>query len=358
MPDWTLFTFIGETVTNATNAFVVPAAADLIYKLQMTALLGVTLYFVLTGYAIATGSIEAPFPTFIKQCVKIVIIASFALTADGYHAHVVETFQGLETGLSSVLDASSATPPTSIYETLDGVLNKGATMASTCLDHALEAGWNIGAAVSWVLAAVFISLGTLAFALVGGVNIIMAKFALAILFALGPLFILALMFPVTSKFFDSWMGQVLNYTFTVVILALIMSFGIVAFDHFVASANLSGDGQQHPFMVGLQVLGLTVALTFIAKQATGIAAGLAGGVSMAALGLRQILAPAKPLADAVNPLAQRTKLDPRTGLQTTSSRAEHFMMGRTMWNPAYKQAVKEHMQSNWGRANGGSLKRG
>lgn len=358
MADWTLFTFIGETVTNATNALVVPAAADLIYKLQMTALLGVTLYFVLTGYAIATGSVEAPFPTFIKQCVKIGFISVFALTADGYHTHVVETFQGLETGLSSVLDASSAAPPGSIYETLDNVLNKGAGLASTCLDHALEAGWNIGAAVSWVLAALFISLGTLVFALVGGVNIIVAKFSLAILFALGPLFILALMFPATAKFFDSWIGQVLNYIFTVVILAMVMAFGIAAFDHFVATANLSGDGQQNPYMVGLQVLGLTLALTFIAKQASGIASGLAGGVSMAALGLRQILSPAKPLVDAVNPLAQRTRLDPRTGLQTNSSRAEHFMMGRTAWNPAYRQAVKEHMQTGWGRANGGSMKKG
>lgn len=34
MSDITLFTFIGDTVTNATDAFVTPAAANLMFKLQ------------------------------------------------------------------------------------------------------------------------------------------------------------------------------------------------------------------------------------------------------------------------------------------------------------------------------------
>ena len=61
MADITLFQFLGETVTNATGAFVEPAASNLMYGLQMLALTGVTLYMVLMGYAIGTGSVEAPF---------------------------------------------------------------------------------------------------------------------------------------------------------------------------------------------------------------------------------------------------------------------------------------------------------
>ena len=55
MDELTLFTFIGETITNATNAFMVPAANELMFKLQMAVLAGVTLYIVISGYAVATG---------------------------------------------------------------------------------------------------------------------------------------------------------------------------------------------------------------------------------------------------------------------------------------------------------------
>lgn len=360
MADITLFQFIGETVVNATSAFVEPTASSLMYGLQMLALTGVTLYMVLMGYAIGTGSVEAPFAAFMKQCVKIIIVAAFALSADGYNNHVVAALTGLETGLSGLLNANSASPSSSIYQTLDLMLGKGFDLASLCLQRASEAGWDIGASLSWWGSALLIALGTLVFALIGGVNIIIAKFSLAIMFALGPLFILCLMFPVTSKFFDGWLGQVLNYIFSVVILALIMSFGVVAFDHFVSGVNLNVDasGGQNPFMVAAQVLGLTIALGWIAMQAKGMASGLAGGVAMQAMSLRQIVAPAASAMRTVSPFKQATRLDPRTGHQTTGSRAEHFMMGRTAWNPAYRQAVQERMSQGWKRADGGNVKKG
>lgn len=361
MADITLFQFIGETVTNATSAFVEPTASNLMYGLQMLALTGATLYMVMMGYAISTGAVEAPIPSFMKQCVKIIIVAAFALSADGYNNQVVAALNGLETGLSDLLNANSASPSSSIYQTLDTVLDKAFELAALCLQRASEAGWDIGAALSWWGAALCISLGALVFALIGGVNIIIAKFALAIMFALGPLFILCLMFPVTAKFFDSWLGQVLNYIFTVVILALIMSFGVVAFDHFVNGVNLNVDasGGQNPFMVGMQVLGLTVALGWIAMRAEGMASGLAGGVAMQAMSLRQIVAPAASALRKVSPLAQSTRLDPRTGHQTTASRVEHLAMGRSVWarNPAYRAAVKERIQQAWTRPDGGDVKK-
>ena len=83
MDELTLFTFIGETITNATNAFMVPAANELMFKLQMAILAGVTLYIVMSGYAVATGSMESPFWTVMKQWAKILFIAYFAFTAEG-----------------------------------------------------------------------------------------------------------------------------------------------------------------------------------------------------------------------------------------------------------------------------------
>lgn len=272
----TLFTFIGETITNATNAFMVPAANDLMVKLQLAILAGVSLYITGSAYSMMTGSMESPFWTVFKQWAKIIIISYFALTADGYHEQVIGTLNGIETGLSDVLKINTAgAPAASIYQTLDEVVNKGAQLASTAMQQASDAGWNLGAAAAWFITGIFVSVGTLIFAIVGGVNIIVAKFSLAVMFALGPLFIACAMFPMTAKFFDSWIGQVLNYIFTIVILALIMSFGLVAFDSFIAGVEFDGNGVQNPYIVGLQVLGLTLILSWIAMQAAGMASGLA-----------------------------------------------------------------------------------
>ncbi len=364
MTELTLFTFIGETITNATNAFMVPAANELMLKLQMAVLAGVTLYIVMSGYAVATGSMESPFWTVMKQWAKILFIAYFAFTVDGYHEQVVGTLSGIETGLSDVLKISSpGAPPSTIYQTLDEVVNKGAQLASIALQQASDAGWNIGAAASWFITGIFISIGTLIFAIVGGVNIIVAKFSLAVMFALGPFFIACAMFPMTSQFFDRWLSQVMNYIFTIVVLALIMSFGIVAFDGFISGVDLTGEGVQNPYIAGLQVFGLTLILSWVAMQAGNMASGLAGGVSTSALSLRQIasgaMSPARAVGAAhnvVNPTA--TRLDPRTGHQTTARRAEHLAMGRSVWarNPAYREAIKERLASAWAKQPGGDVK--
>ena len=108
-----VFQFIGETVKNATDAFVEPAASSLMFSLQMLVLTGVTLYITMTGYAISTGAVESPFWTFVKQCMKIILIAFFALTADGYITGVMGAINGLESGLSQAMNGGAA--PMTIY---------------------------------------------------------------------------------------------------------------------------------------------------------------------------------------------------------------------------------------------------
>lgn len=361
MDDPMVFQFIGDTVKNATDAFVTPAASNLMFALQMVALTGVTLYIVLTGYAISTGAIESPFWTFIKQCIKIVIIAAFALTVDGYVDSVMPALAGLESGLADALNTTGGPPPASIYEVLDKSLGKGLEIVGQCFQKADEAGWNIGAALGWVIAGLVVAAGTVLVTMLGGANIIVAKFSIAIIFALGPLFIMALMFPATAKFFDSWLGQALNYILTVVIMAVIMTFAMKAYDVFIESADFSGSGEANPMFAALQIGALTGVLIWIILQVSGIASGLAGGISMAAMGIRHLTMPVTDTkrmvmgaGNMVNPMT--TRRDMQSGMMVTARRANHLIAGNTMWNPAYRQHVLQNMGKNWGRASGGSVK--
>ncbi|MGC3292460.1 type IV secretion system protein [Pseudomonas aeruginosa] len=355
-----VFQFIGETVQNATDAFVSPAASKLMTALQLTALAGVTLYITMTGYAISTGAVEAPFQTFLKQCVKIIIIAAFALTADGYTNSVMGALQGLETGLSDALNVGGGNA-TSIYQVLDQSLGKGMEIVGTCFQKADEAGWNFGAVLGWAIAGLVVAIGTVLVSMLGGAVVIVAKFSLAIVFAMGPLFILALMFPMTAKFFDSWFAQVMNYTLTIVIMAVVMTFAMKAYDTFIQGADFSGSGDDNPMFAALQIGALTGVLIWIILQAGGIASGLAGGVSMAAMGIRHLAMPVtgtmrglQGARNMVDPMT--TRRDMQSGMMTTARRSNHMVAGNTMWNPAYRQHVLQNMGKNWGRASGGTVK--
>ncbi len=360
--DSMVFQFIGETVTNATNAFVIPAATNLMFALQMIALTGVTLYIVLTGYAISTGAVEAPFWTFAKQCVKIIIISGFALTVDGYANGVMASFSGLETGLVEAMNTTGGPPAISIYQALDQSLSRGLNIVATCFEKADQAGWHLGSALGWAAAGVIVALGTVTVSMLGAGVVVVAKFLLAIVFAVGPMFILALMFPLTAKWFDSWFSQVMNYILTIVVIAVIMTFAMLAYDRFVAAADFSGDGQSNPLIVAFQIFGLTGVLIWIILQVGQIASGLAGGVSMAAMGIRHLLSPvtgglkgAKGVGNMLNPMS--TRRDMQSGMMVTARRSNHLMAGNTMWNPAYRQHVMQNIGKNWGRASGGSVKK-
>ena len=359
-----VFQFIGETVQNATNAFVAPAASRLMFALQMVALTGVTLYITLTGYAISTGAVEAPFQTFLKQCAKIIIIAAFALTADGYTGAVMEAFNGLETGLADALNVDDGDEnggdADSIYQVLDKSLGKGVKIVLTCFEAADKAGLNFGAVLGWAIAGLTVAISTALVTVIGGAVVISAKFFLAIVFALGPLFILTLMFPMTAKFFDSWFAQVINYTLTIVIMAVVMSFAMKAYDSFIATAKFSGPNAHNPLFAALQIGVVTSVLIWVIMQIGGMASGLAGGVSMAAMSIRHLMMPITGAMSAIkgahkllDPMT--TRRDMHSGMMTTARRSNHMVAGNTMWNPAYRQHVMQNMGKNWGAAKGGAV---
>jgi len=316
---------------------------------------------------IIAGYLPNPFWAVVKQCLKVALVAAIALNAGNYLSWVVDGVNGLQAGLASALNTQGAEASGSIYQTLDSSLDKSFELVGECFTKANDAGYDVGAALSWMFAGLAIGLGSLLFTLLGGAIVITAQFSLAVLFAIGPLFIMCLMWPMTARFFDSWFSQTINYVLTIVIVAVFMSFAMAAFDAFIAGADVSSDGTNSPAFAALQILGLTGLFSYMLFQVGGMASGLAGGVSMAALSLREMAMPAtaatralsggaSSAANIVNPVS--TRLDPTTGHQTTSRRLEHMAMGRSVFTPApaYRQALLGRIRETW-RPNSNHVKR-
>lgn len=210
----TLFQSMGETIDNATQTFVVQVSTDIIAMITPWAISGVSLFITFYGYLLIAGKIQEPFYDFLIKCVKIGLISTFALSAPNYWEGIVATLQGLE---ASLMNAINEGHYTHFYQTLDNSLSRGMSLVNTCLQKASDTSvWETGTLIRWYSVAVCLFFSFALIVVMGGIVILMTSVLLKVLFAIGPLFILCLLWPVTARFFDQWFSQTLTYLFKIV----------------------------------------------------------------------------------------------------------------------------------------------
>lgn len=356
-----IFVPLGRHIEAKTQVFYSAAASDLAGSIGVIALAGITMVISVYGALIIAGKIQQPFGDFMVKAAKWMIVAAVALNAGNYLSWVVQGVDGLQNGLVQAMSAGNGAD---IYERLDQALREADALMAQIDKQADALGWSdIGTAITMALCICIIGFGTMLFVVVAGAMVIVAKFMLAMMFAVGPIFVMCLMWPSTAGFFDRWISQTLTYVFTIVFITVLLSMGLAIFRSGVASAAVqlaAGDGGGY-FTITFGFFAICLVLGWIAFQVPTMASAVSGGASMAALTLRQIAAPVGAvgnLAGASTPFLakagrQSTRLDPRTGHQTTSSGLEHTLQGRTVYarNPAYRNAVMDRFNQSWRRGN-------
>ncbi len=351
----TIFQFLGETVQNASDALVIPTATNIISAITPLTISGLTIYIMLTGFQIITGAMQEYFYAFLVRSARIILITILGLNVVTYGTYVIGFFQGFESGIASVLSLGDANAA-NIYVSLDASFNKGLDAVDKCFLNADAAGFtSMGAALGWIISGLVVAVGTLIITAIGGALVIFAKFGLSILFAIGPLFFVALMFPVTAKFFDMWLSQIVNYIMTIIIVAIIMSFSMLCYNAVIDGADFSTTGTKNPGSSAFQLLLLTLILSYLIKRCAEIAGALSGGVALAALGVRHFISPVTNTAagarNILNPVS--TRRDMQSGMMTSGTRMDHLMAGNTIANPSYRQTILQNLGKNWGMARGG-----
>jgi type IV secretion system protein VirB6 len=114
-----------------------------------------------------------------------------------------------------------------------------------------------------------------AFMVVAIAYIILAKLALGILVAVGPLFIAAALFPATRDLFKNWTAQCLNYAFLVMLFSFAAQIEIAMItSHIPSELSISG-----VFYISLVCLGMV----FVSLNLPSIAAALAGGIGISTM---------------------------------------------------------------------------
>jgi type IV secretion system protein VirB6 len=251
--DGKLDTFLNERAASVIAAVSGPLRAALV------------LYVLLYGFAILRGAIQEPIMDFAVRSLKLGFIYMLATTV-AYSSYVTTPL--FHTLPDTLTQAISGAGVPNVGAAFDQFFARAAYLAQKISHEASPV--NLG---PWIISGVVYVVGALAAALGFGV-VLLAKVALALLIALGPIFIACALFDASRRFFFGWLSQAVNY---VVLFALIITvFQLVL--SLVAQQWGEIDGLD-PIAAGALFIALCLLGAIFFLQTPAIAAGIAGGAS-------------------------------------------------------------------------------
>jgi len=232
-----------------------------------------TVYVMFWGYMQLTGKIEEPFLTGLRRIILLVVVLGGALQLWLYNAVIVDTFYNAPAQLAAAV-AGAASP----ISTLDVVWQAGGTVASQLWDRGGVFNGDFGFYIAGVL--VWIVMGLVCcYAMF---LIALSKIALAVLLALGPLFISFRLFEGTRRLFDAWLMQLANYGFITVLTVLLGALLLGLIQSY--ATQTAARGAALATVDALDMLLAAVIVLLVLRQIMPIAASLAGGGSLSTMG--------------------------------------------------------------------------
>lgn len=223
------------------------------------------LYVVLYGYLVLKGAIEAPVLEFAYRAIKLGILVMLVRNAPDYRVFVTDLFF---TSLPHEISGALNTGTVPSASTFDALLDKGQTSANQIwnrsswpLDIATAFGGLLMVVITFVVAAI------------GYVVSLYARVALAIILALGPIFIALAMFQSTRRFTEAWISQLVNFVILQILVVAVGSLLITTLETSFSTVEAYQDVLMRPIAIGA----IGIASLYVFYQLPGIAASLAAG---------------------------------------------------------------------------------
>lgn len=232
-----------------------------------------TVYVMMWGFLSLTGRIQEPIWEGIKRILFIAIILGIGLRLWLYNSVIVDTFFNAPSQLAATI-ADSPNP----VSVIDTIWDKGGTVASNL--------WNKGGVLNGDFG--FYLAGAIVYLIMGGVAVYalfllaLSKLALALILALGPVFICLLFFETTRRFFEAWIAQLANYALVTVLSTLVASFMLQLVSSYATQTAARGAS-----IVTVDALNMVLCASLvllIMRQIMPMAAGLASGIALSSYG--------------------------------------------------------------------------
>jgi type IV secretion system protein VirB6 len=254
-------------------AYIGDNTARLAAVLEPAVVTVATLYVMAWGYLQLTGRVAEPIEAGLKRIALIALVLGVGLRLWLYNTVIVDTFYNAPAQLAGAM-VGAGDP----VGTIDAIWNNGGEVAQFLYDKAGFMNGDFG----------FYIAGSVVYILIGALCvyamflIALSAIALAVLLALGPLFIALLLFESTRRFFNAWMAQLTNYALITVLTVMVAALLL----HVVQSyaTQTAARGAAILTVDALNMVLVAVLVFLVLRQIMPIAAGLAGGHSLNSFG--------------------------------------------------------------------------
>ncbi|MHC2572689.1 type IV secretion system protein [Rhizobium leguminosarum] len=260
-----VFSFVDGQFKSPLENFISSGTSNIASWISGPLTAALMLYVVLYGYLVLRGSVQEPILEFAFRAMKLAIIVMLVRNASEYQTYVTNVFfETLPREISQALNSGTA-PSAS---TFDSLLDKGQKCAQ---DIWARATWpaDIVNGVGGMMA-----IGaSFTVAAIGYVVSLYARLALAIVLAIGPIFVALAMFQSTRRFTESWIGQLVNFVILQVLVVAIGSLLISCIDTTFTAVESYTDVMMRP----VALCAICLAALYVFYQLPGIASALAAG---------------------------------------------------------------------------------
>lgn len=276
-----LFTPLFAELDRVSTAFARDVSSRLIVAITPVLAAGLTVWFIVWGILVMRGSVEQPVREFLGKVVRTALIVSVALGAGLYQRDVVELIRTVPDDLAAAVaggegDVGFAADPLATGSVQAALIDRAAGQGLSKVEDAFEKGGLMTQqGIAFYTFGVLLLLATVIMVGVGGALILVAKVMLALLAGLGPLFIAALLFDATRRFFDRWVAMLATYGLVVVLFAAVFTFLLAIFANYMGGVALDGNMNVAYGIGGALVL--TIVSVAILKELHHLAVGLGGG---------------------------------------------------------------------------------
>ncbi|WP_240141437.1 type IV secretion system protein [Nitrosomonas sp. HPC101] len=251
--------------------------------------LGLTISIMWQGYKIVRGiGGQNHLLDVFFNSLRAFLIFSLCLAAGTYASNIMAMAYELRDGLTVLFSGTEA----NIYAQLDKVLFNASKAYKNILDYGLDhlvirLGGSDFTGLPAIIGGAFTVGFIVLYTIVAAINMIIIDFSLAIMFALGPLFIACLSFQGTAQFFNTWLSSILKYIFTAVAITAIVGLGMQVVSNY-ADALLTTPAETIDYIgTTLAAVVSSTILIILTMKGAAIGADLSGGIALQIASLAQ-----------------------------------------------------------------------
>ncbi|WP_016916350.1 type IV secretion system protein [Vreelandella stevensii] len=272
-----LFQRAFERIDNALNDYIITSATQVIDFIAPIFTSLMIIWIAIWGYLMMFGRVGEPLQEGVFRILRIGFILTLGLTVGTYADVVVGVLSNGPETLASVVTGA---PPGSVATSLDTLFSKIFEVSEAAWNRAGVMNGNFGLYI--IGAAILIAGGMLT--VVVAFLILLSKIMTAVLLVLGPLFISMLLFNATQRWFESWLGMVVNYGLILVIGAAVGQLMVELGGYYIDSMS-NGDSATMANLGDAAMLCIIYALCIlVVKQVPSVASALGGGLALATQG--------------------------------------------------------------------------